>query len=35
VDAEALWQDAAAAQASLLERAGITVPHVWPHEDAR
>jgi 5-methylthioadenosine/S-adenosylhomocysteine deaminase len=35
VDAEALWRDAAAAQASLLERAGITVPHVWPHEDAR
>jgi 5-methylthioadenosine/S-adenosylhomocysteine deaminase len=35
VDAEALWQDAAAAQASLLERAGITVPHVWPHLDAR
>jgi 5-methylthioadenosine/S-adenosylhomocysteine deaminase len=35
VDAEALWQDAQAAQASLLERAGIAVPHVWPHEDAR
>jgi 5-methylthioadenosine/S-adenosylhomocysteine deaminase len=35
VDAEALWQDALPAQASLLERAGITVPHVWPHEDAR
>jgi 5-methylthioadenosine/S-adenosylhomocysteine deaminase len=35
VDAEALWQDAAAAQESLLERAGITVPHVWPHVDAR
>jgi 5-methylthioadenosine/S-adenosylhomocysteine deaminase len=35
VDAEALWQDALPAQASLLERAGIAVPHVWPHEDAR
>ena len=35
VDAEAVWQDAAAAQHDLLERAGITVPHRWPHIDAQ
>lgn len=35
IDAESLWRDAAAAQASLLARAGITVPRRWPHIDAR
>ena len=35
VDADAVWQDAAAAQHALLERAGITVPHRWPQIDAR
>jgi 5-methylthioadenosine/S-adenosylhomocysteine deaminase len=34
VDADALWRDAAAMQESLLARAGITVPHRWPHLDA-
>lgn len=34
VDAPALWREAAFAQQSLLERAGITVPHRWPHVDA-
>ena len=31
VDAESVWAAAAAAQQALLDRAGITVPHVWPH----
>ena len=35
VDADAVWQDAAAAQHDLLARAGITVPHRWPQIDAR
>ena len=35
VDAEAVWREAAAAQQELLSRAGITVPHRWPHIDAR
>ena len=35
VDAESVWAAAAAAQQALLDRAGITVPHVWPHLDAR
>ena len=35
IDEEALYAEAAAAQTSLLERTGITVPHVWPHLDAR
>ena len=34
IDEEALYAEAAAAQTSLLERTGITVPHVWPHHDA-
>lgn len=35
VDAEALRREARDRQRSLLDRAGITVPHVWPHIDAR
>ncbi|MEP7203405.1 MAG: amidohydrolase family protein [Ilumatobacteraceae bacterium] len=35
VDAGALRQEATSRQRSLLDRAGITVPHVWPHLDAR
>ena len=35
VDADAVWQEAAAVQQQLLARAGITVPHRWPHIDAR
>ncbi len=35
VDAPALRQAAAGRQRSLLDRAGITVPHVWPQLDAR
>jgi 5-methylthioadenosine/S-adenosylhomocysteine deaminase len=35
VDAPALRREAAAQQRSLLDRAGITIPHVWPHIDAR
>ncbi|MGD9703197.1 MAG: amidohydrolase family protein [Acidimicrobiia bacterium] len=35
IDAATLWREAADAQTSLLERAGITVPHRWPHVDAR
>ena len=35
VDAPALRHAAQARQRSLLDRAGITVPHVWPHLDAR
>ncbi len=34
VDEAALAADSAAAQASLLGRAGIEVPHRWPEEDA-
>lgn len=33
VDAEAAWAEAGARQASLFERAGLTVPHRWPHLD--
>ena len=35
VDADAVWQEAAAAQQQLLAGAGITVPHRWPQIDAR
>jgi 5-methylthioadenosine/S-adenosylhomocysteine deaminase len=35
VDEVALEQAAGEAQAGLLKRAGITVPHRWPHVDAR
>jgi 5-methylthioadenosine/S-adenosylhomocysteine deaminase len=35
VDVPALQAEAAGMQASLLERAGITVPHRWPELDAR
>lgn len=35
VDAAALRRDAQDRQRSLLQRAGITVPHLWPHIDAR
>ena len=35
VDAPALRREAQARQRSLLDRTGITVPHVWPHIDAR
>jgi 5-methylthioadenosine/S-adenosylhomocysteine deaminase len=35
VDAAALRREGQARQRSLLDRAGITVPHVWPHVDAR
>ena len=35
VDAPELRRAAQAQQHSLLERAGITIPHVWPHVDAR
>lgn len=35
VDAESLWQEAGAMQQSLLDRAGIVVPHRWPQIDAR
>ncbi len=35
VDAPALRRDAQAQQRSLLDRAGITIPHVWPQVDAR
>ena len=35
VDAPALRNEARARQRSLLDRAGITVPHVWPQIDAR
>jgi 5-methylthioadenosine/S-adenosylhomocysteine deaminase len=31
VDEDALYAEAATAQASLLARTGIEVPHVWPH----
>jgi 5-methylthioadenosine/S-adenosylhomocysteine deaminase len=35
VDVDALAADASERQAALLARAGITVPHPWPHLDAR
>src|SRR4051794_18739643 len=35
VDAPALRRQANDQQRSLLARAGITVPHLWPHDDAR
>lgn len=35
VDAEAVWREARDAQQALLDRAGIVVPHRWPHIDAR
>ena len=35
VDEQALEKAAQEAQAALLARAGITVPHRWPHKDAR
>ena len=34
VDAPALQREAQTQQQSLLDRAGITIPHVWPHIDA-
>jgi 5-methylthioadenosine/S-adenosylhomocysteine deaminase len=35
VDAQALRREAQDRQQSLLDRAGITIPHVWPQIDAR
>jgi 5-methylthioadenosine/S-adenosylhomocysteine deaminase len=35
VDAPEVRRSAQAQQTSLLSRAGITIPHVWPHVDAR
>jgi 5-methylthioadenosine/S-adenosylhomocysteine deaminase len=35
MDAPAVRREAQARQRSLLDRAGLTVPHVWPHVDAR
>jgi 5-methylthioadenosine/S-adenosylhomocysteine deaminase len=35
IDEDALREEAQAAQAALLARAGITIPHPWPHVDAR
>ncbi len=35
IDTDALAEAAADHQRSLLERAGITVPHLWPYVDAR
>ncbi len=35
VDAPEVRRTAQTQQHSLLERAGITIPHVWPHVDAR
>ena len=34
VDVVALAEAAAARQRDLLDRAGLIVPHVWPHLDA-
>ena len=34
LDETALYAEAGAAQQSLLQRAGITVPHRWPHRPA-
>jgi hypothetical protein len=35
VDVPALRREAQAHQGSLLDRAGITISHVWPHIDGR
>lgn len=35
VDTDALWAEAQDQQQSLLDRAGITIPHRWPEIDAR
>jgi 5-methylthioadenosine/S-adenosylhomocysteine deaminase len=35
VDADALWRESESMQQSLLQRAGIAVPHRWPQIDAR
>jgi 5-methylthioadenosine/S-adenosylhomocysteine deaminase len=35
VDTEALWRESEAMQQSLLDRAGIVVPHRWPQIDGR
>lgn len=35
VDVESLRAEAASAQRALLARAGIDIPHPWPHRDAR
>ena len=35
VDTDALWRESEAMQQSLLQRAGIVVPHRWPQIDAR
>jgi 5-methylthioadenosine/S-adenosylhomocysteine deaminase len=35
VDAPALRREASTQQRSLLDRAGIAIPHVWPHIDGR
>jgi 5-methylthioadenosine/S-adenosylhomocysteine deaminase len=35
VDTDALWRESEAMQQSLLQRAGIVVPHRWPQVDAR
>jgi 5-methylthioadenosine/S-adenosylhomocysteine deaminase len=35
VDAPEVRRSAQAQQTSLLARAGITIPHEWPHVDAR
>jgi 5-methylthioadenosine/S-adenosylhomocysteine deaminase len=35
VDVQALRREAQDRQQSLLDRAGITIPHVWPQIDAR
>lgn len=35
VDSEAVWREANRRQQSLLDRAGIVVPHRWPQIDAR
>ena len=35
VDTDALWRESDAMQQSLLQRAGIVVPHRWPQIDAR
>ena len=35
VDTDALWRESEAMQHSLLQRAGIVVPHRWPQIDAR
>ena len=35
VDTEALWRESEAMQVSLLQRAGLVVPHRWPQIDGR